>query len=621
MTNVQTGPQRPRLSGWDVLRILLALLGLVLALRPGVNWLRSMGVLVVILAGLALLVRIITYMWRLIAWLRSVPAENEHLRRQNQALENEVSSQRSQLSQQENRAQQLQRVLQTCKDDLAQAGERLRWQDAKRARLIVEQAASLWGGGDDREPESEDREDDPVYQQLTLAPKLAKIRNQPIVRRLDHVRQLSFAYLTYRSATHTRLAHSLGACRNAELAMTKVFREDRLYTRNGPDGIRLSDERKAYYTRLAKVAAMLHDLGHGPLSHALDIHIGIRSGMNTIKPDREFSKRYIDKYLRRVIEQAEVRPDDVVRLMEKDKQDLDDWMTFIGDLIDSPLDVDRMDYLARDAHMTGLSIGALNMQALIERIVPFREVEKHGKTKVELTFDESAVPYVEQFLYARDVMYILCYEHPEKIVAEQMLGRAFDELVSSGSPQERIDIQELALLTDPQILELILASCGPRTLAYEMAELLMRGVTYDPLVSLPLDLTLASEKRPLEVRRWIKAVSKDQYEKAYLAIPGDWAKELVESAQFDDHASVIVTVPSWSIVNNWMKEGEIRILIREADGTYIPKYVHELSSVLKEFTTTLMRERLKIRVFVHPRLSRERRKALRESAVAFFSQI
>src|SRR5207249_2924442 len=133
------------------------------------------------------------------------------------------------------------------------------------------------------------------------------------------------------------------------------------------------------------------------------------------KADQTNSIKYVSQYLEPVILAAGINPKDVTSLFSADRTDLAPWMHFIADLIDSPLDVDRMDYLARDAHMTGLSAGALNMQALLERIVPFQEVEGES-TRIELAFDRSAIPYIEQFLYARDVMYLSCYEKPKKII-------------------------------------------------------------------------------------------------------------------------------------------------------------------------------------------------------------
>jgi HD superfamily phosphohydrolase len=518
--------------------------------------------------------------------------------------------------------------LKRCISDKRGLERALRSQDVGGVSAGIERAKAMWSGNTPSDPTLSGYEDDPVYRQLSLDSGLSKILSQPIVQRLNHIRHLSFAYLTFRSATHTRLAHSLGACRNAEVVMAKVFRKGQVYTRGRlePESIALHDDDRTKFLKLAQIAALLHDLGHGPLSHALDIHIGLgKSGKKTIKPDLEFSRKYINQYLRQVIHDAEVDPDEVISLLEADKQGLRGWYAFIGDLVDSPLDVDRMDYLARDAHMTGLSAGALNMDALIERIVPFREVE-NGVERIELAFDESAVPYIEHFLYSRDVMYLNCYEHHKKVVAETMLGKAFDEFRHEGGAHGSIAVEDLAILTDQQIIELMLATSGPQTPRFRMLNDLMRGATFRLAkeFAVPLDLKSveaiepsAMKRLPLEMQRWARAAMTSDYEAAYLRIPSDWARSIATNSRCADPSQILITVPSWSIIYNWMKEGEIRILQRGEGGGYTVNYIKDVSYIQRDFVRTLTRARLKIRVFVAPEVSPEHERIISEEADGF----
>jgi HD superfamily phosphohydrolase len=407
--------------------------------------------------------------------------------------------------------------------------------------------------------------------------------------------------------------------------MRKIFQEGRLYTRTGVQTIDLTEQEKARYLRLAMVAALVHDLGHGPLSHALEIHLKFgEEGKSRVRPDKPLSAKYVDKYLRVAISEAGVDPDDVIALINKDIDRFTPWMHFIGDLIDSPLDVDRMDYLARDSHMTGLSIGALNMQALIERVVPFKEVEKDQDqtVKIELAFDKSAVPYIEQFLYARDVMYLNCYERPKKVIAERMLGRAFDEFRKGPEGTTRFEAEDLALLTDQQIIELMLAHSGPSTLTCRMIDRLMKGVTFEELYSEPIPIKITGpdtlDKLPTEIRRWAEAALKEDYEGAYLQIPTDWAKTLSRRSDLVDESQIIVTVPPWSIVDNWLKEGQIRILLEDS-GSFSVDHVDKISNVLKDFTPALARARLTLRIFVDPDLTAQQKEKLLKEAKNLFT--
>jgi HD superfamily phosphohydrolase len=405
--------------------------------------------------------------------------------------------------------------------------------------------------------------------------------------------------------------------------MARVFHDGNLYTRDGRTKIALTESEKEYHTRLAMIAALLHDLGHGPLSHALDLHIGLRGPTQTIKPDRHYSIEYISRYLRPAITGAGVSPDDVIKLIQEERiERLSPWMHFIAGLVDSPLDVDRMDYLARDAHMTGLSVGALNMSGLMERAVPFQEVDPDGTVKIELAFDPSAVPYIEEFLYARDIMYIKCYEHPTKVVAERMLGKAFDEFRNNPEGEPSVPVESLALLTDQEIMQLMLDCCGPETFVYRIISALMRGDAYDLVAEVPIRLippvrpgTLKT--LPTEIQRWATDAMQEFFEEAYLTIPDQWAQALARRAEGVQESQILVTVPSWSIVGNWNKEGDIRILQKEGQG-YTVKYVKEISSTVKDFVRILMQARLKVRVFVDPALDPAQKDSVRQAVEIFF---
>lgn len=508
--------------------------------------------------------------------------------------------------------------------------ESLRHWNMKGVAAHVARARALWGTTTEVDPLECTYEDDPVFLQLAVDASLRKVLSQPIVQRLNHIRQLSFAYLKFGSATHTRLAHSLGACRNAELVMRRVFQEGRIYTQNGIKRIDLSDDQQKALIKLARFAALLHDLGHGPLSHALETHLGIAmQAKKPSKPDKELSIKYIGRYLSQIISDEGVNLDDLIGLMSEDRLSLKPWMHFIADLIDSPLDVDRMDYLVRDAHMTGLSIGGLNIQALIERAVPFEEVEKEGK-KIELAFDFSALPYIEQFLYARDVMYLNCYEYPDKVCAERMLGRAFEDLMSGCAEGAGIAAEDLAFMTDQGFMGLVLECGGASTTGFRMAEMLMRGITFELVNEVPIEISLEDpnkpnptdfDKLPSRIKVWAMAAMGEEFKSAYLDYPEDWARDLANrSGGRAEQSQILVTVPSLSIINKWAKEGEIRLVKEVGDGKYAVAYVKDLpNTIWKGFVATLARARLKIRIFVDPELS-DQRTSFRNLSEKFFRE-
>jgi HD superfamily phosphohydrolase len=126
-------------------------------------------------------------------------------------------------------------------------------------------------------------------------------------------------------------------------------------------------------------------------------------------PDKYYTVKYLESYLRSTLEQASVGLDskEIAAILRREQREkLLGIDSLIAGVVDSPLDVDRMDYLIRDAQMTGLSMGFTNIMALIDRMRPYR-LDK----QFLLTYHHSAVPYIEHFLYARDAMFINCYEH------------------------------------------------------------------------------------------------------------------------------------------------------------------------------------------------------------------
>jgi HD superfamily phosphohydrolase len=675
MAELGTLPRKPEIGWLALLALSVGAAGLGLRLYPNSPMLQVVGTSLLYAVPAVLIYMVAAHLVGRVKWERAaVAARVASLERDNTSLQQAVIETEQSLG-------EATAGLASLQSELAEARMQLSWKDAERVAAGIERAKSMWLARASLDTTAAGYEDDPVYGQLSVDSGLGKVLSQPIVQRLNHIRHLSFAYLTFHSATHTRLAHSLGACRNAEAVMTKIFRQGEVYPRGreGPEKITLTDGEKLKLIRLARVAALLHDLGHGPLSHALDIHIGLALEQPTITPDVEFSRRYIDRHLRDVIYGAGVDPEDVISLLQDDKQRLQGWYSFIGDLVSSPLDVDRMDYLARDAHMTGLSVGALNMDAFVERIVPFKEVE-HGVERIELAFHESAIPYIEQFLYARDIMYIDCYEHQRKVVAEGMLGKAFEEFRAPGPAGKAIPVEDLAILSDQQITELMLATCGPGTLAYRMVDLLMKGLTFRLVLELPMEIDLhpiqrvdpsalekvgpevhasvmatltadgeidqtgwaklpltirhrargavrtdyridpaALSRLPLEFRHWAKAARTGEYGEAYIRIPDQWARRIAERSDLAQEGQVLVTVPSWSIVRNWLKEGEIRILTRQGSDGYTVEYCKDVSSVLSSLVRTLARARLKIRVFVAPDVTLEQEKKAAEEALKFFA--
>ena len=168
---------------------------------------------------------------------------------------------------------------------------------------------------------------------------------------------------------------------------------------------------------------------------------------------------------------------------------LDGLDHLIADIVDSPLDVDRMDYLLRDAHHTGLSMGFANTVALLDSM---RAIKVEGQ-HFTLAFDEAALGHIEHFLMAREAMFFNCYEHPRKKAAE----RAFTKLIqlllddhSLGLPTD-----DLFLLTDDEVITVVKAlDLGPEPVR-QLLDALVSDMNYEVIHEVKISAVTSKDGR------------------------------------------------------------------------------------------------------------------------------
>jgi uncharacterized protein len=239
---------------------------------------------------------------------------------------------------------------------------------------------------------------DPVYGFITLDdPLVLKIIEHPYYQRLRRIHQMAFAHLVYPGAVHTRLHHSLGAYHLMCNALNELRNK----------GIDISPEEETG----AKAAILLHDIGHGPYSHALEQILV--EGMH-----HESLSIAIMKALNVAFE-GELDLAIKIFRNEYDKP-------FLHQLVSGQLDVDRMDYLSRDSFFTGVSEGVIGYDRIIKMLAVH-----HGQLVVE----EKAIYSIEKFLVSRRLMYWQVYLHKTVVSAEMMLVKIIQRakyLITSG---------------------------------------------------------------------------------------------------------------------------------------------------------------------------------------------
>ena len=230
---------------------------------------------------------------------------------------------------------------------------------------------------------------DSVHDHIEVVGVAADLLDTPPVQRLRRVKQLGTATLVYPSANHTRFEHSLGVYHLADRALECLGVEGQQAER-------------------VRAAALLHDVGHAPFSHNVEGLVHRRTG----KLHDDVDDLVGDGPVARVLSDHGLNPDRVACLVGGEGR--------FGQLVSGELDVDRMDYLVRDAHHTGVPYGTIDHQRLV------RELRFVGG---QLVLDEGNVQTAESLLLARALMNPTVYAHHVSRIAKTMLRRATERLL------------------------------------------------------------------------------------------------------------------------------------------------------------------------------------------------
>lgn len=225
---------------------------------------------------------------------------------------------------------------------------------------------------------------DPVYGFITIPTDLVfDLIEHPYFQRLRYIKQLGMTHLVYPGALHTRFHHALGAMHLMKLAIDTLKSKGNEIT---------AEEEEA-----VAIAILLHDIGHGPFSHALE-HT-IVEGIS----HEDISMLLMDKLNKQFNGQLDMAISIFNGTYSKG---------FLHEMVSSQLDMDRLDYLNRDSFFTGVSEGVISS----ERILKMLNI-KDGHIVVE----EKGIYSIEKFLVARRLMYWQVYFHKTVIAAEQLL--------------------------------------------------------------------------------------------------------------------------------------------------------------------------------------------------------
>ena len=273
---------------------------------------------------------------------------------------------------------------------------------------------------------------DPIHGAIGVDKGELAVIDHPVVQRLRGIRQLGFSHLPFPGATHTRYTHSLGAMHLAGQAFDACFRGFPFSSR----------ERRRTLRRCLRLAALCHDLGHPPFSHAVEFAMpplrelditAYRPEVDASARDRRASHEdyTISLLLKSGVGEVVAREfgftsRHVASLISQDVEVLDDFFVesghdlqgLLSQLVSSDLDVDRMDYLVRDATFTGARYGEVDVDWLLSNI-SWLEVEG----RICLALDQRAIYAFHDFMLARLHMFLMVYFHRKSVIYEEMLKR------------------------------------------------------------------------------------------------------------------------------------------------------------------------------------------------------
>ena len=258
---------------------------------------------------------------------------------------------------------------------------------------------------------------DPLWNNIRLEPEARAVLDTPPVQRLRYVRQLGHAFLVYPGATHTRFEHMLGAYHLARRALAQL-EETGGAAVDARDGLRI------------RLAALLHDIGHYPFSHALE-----EAGL----PRHEFlAERHLGGgELGAALEAAGTSPTELLPLIQGRSA------APLAGLVAGSLDVDKLDYLSRDATRCGVPYGLIDVDRLLASLIP---VDDGGRRRLAL--HEKGLAPLESLVFGKYQMYRNVYWHHAVRSATAMFKRLVRRAIAAG----RLRADDLAVMTDDALL-------------------------------------------------------------------------------------------------------------------------------------------------------------------------
>lgn len=309
---------------------------------------------------------------------------------------------------------------------------------------------------------------DPVHGSIIMSDSEVAILDAPEYQRLRSIKQLGLSEFSFPAATHNRYLHSIGVCHLAGRAFDQIFNKLNFSHQSVRDRLR----------QCFRLAALLHDIGHGPLSHVTEAvmplleelnvgvyqnrlksmyQLGIVPALDRQANHEDYTIKYItDSPLTNIIKAtfSDISPLHIICLIDKTIACSDDFFIdqgidyrpILSQLVSSELDVDRLDYLERDSYFCGTNYGNIDLEWILSNL------RTHLlENKMYLALSRRALYTFDDFLLSRHHMNLMVYFHHKSIVYEEMLIRYLES--EDCSFKLPADINEYTSYNDYKLFE------------------------------------------------------------------------------------------------------------------------------------------------------------------------
>jgi hypothetical protein len=359
---------------------------------------------------------------------------------------------------------------------------------------------------------------DPIHVFIRLDSHERQVLDSRPFQRLRQIHQLALTYLLYPGATHKRFEHSLGVMELASRVFDVVTHPDHLIegTKELFPEVTREDER-AYWKRAIRMAALCHDIGHLPFSHAAEKEL-LPEGWSHERLTREL---IVSEEMEEIWQSLTppLRSLDIVKLAIGPKKAPDlkfsDWEAILAEIIvGDAFGVDRIDYLLRDSHHAGVAYGKFDHYRLIDtlRILPppasgdKKEVSKEPSLGVE----RGGIYSAEALLLARYFMYSQVYFHPVRRIYDIHLKDFLLEWIQGGKLPTTTE-EHLSITDNEVISALRAASADPTIPGHKHAEMIINRKHFKVLYELnPNDFKINSDAAVLIAEATEKKFGRDK---------------------------------------------------------------------------------------------------------------